>query len=37
LVGTLAAPLSGLVTVLTGPIRGLVVIVGQVQRKASAA
>jgi large subunit ribosomal protein L10 len=37
LVGTLAAPLSGLVTVLNGPIRGLVVIVGQIQNQASAA
>jgi large subunit ribosomal protein L10 len=37
LVGTLAAPLSGLVTVLNGPIRGLVVIVGQIQKRASAA
>jgi large subunit ribosomal protein L10 len=32
LVGTLAAPLRGLVTVLNGPIRGLVIVVDQVQK-----
>ena len=38
LVGTLASPLSGLVNVLNGPIRGLVIVVGQVQKsRASAA
>lgn len=38
LVGTIAAPLSGLANVLNGPIRGLVVVLGQVQeQKASAA
>lgn len=37
LVGTLAAPLSGLVTVLSGPIRQLVMVVGQVEQKANAA
>jgi len=38
LVGTLAAPLRGLVTVLNGPIRALVVVLGQVQEsKANAA
>jgi len=38
LVGTIAAPLTGLVRVLSGPIRGLVVVLGQVEeKKASAA
>jgi large subunit ribosomal protein L10 len=38
LVGTISAPLRGLVTVLNGPIRGLVVVLAQVQEsKASAA
>jgi large subunit ribosomal protein L10 len=38
LVGTLAAPLRGLATVLNGPIRGLVVVLVQVQEsKANAA
>ena len=37
LVGTLAAPLSGLVTVLNGPIRQLVIVVGQIEQKANAA
>ena len=38
LVGTIAAPLRGLVTVLNGPIRGLVVVLAQVQEsKANAA
>jgi large subunit ribosomal protein L10 len=38
LVGVIASPLSGLVNVLNGPIRGLVVALGQVQeKKASAA
>jgi large subunit ribosomal protein L10 len=37
LVGTLASPLSGLATVLNGPIRGLVVVLGQAHEKADAA
>lgn len=38
MVGLIASPLSGLVTVLNGPIRGLVVALGQIQeQKASAA
>ncbi len=38
LVGAIASPLYGLANVLAGPIRGLVVVLGQVeQRKASAA
>jgi len=37
LVGTIAAPLRGLVTVLNGPIRQLVVVMGQVEKRASAA
>ena len=37
LVGTLAAPLSGLVTVLNGPIRQLVMVVDQIEKRASAA
>lgn len=38
MVGAIASPLVGLVSVLNGPIRGLVVIVGQVhEAKASAA
>lgn len=38
LVGLIASPLTGLVNVLNGPIRGLVVVMGQVQeKKASAA
>lgn len=38
LVGTMAAPLQGLANVLNGPIRGLVVVLGQIQdQKASAA
>jgi large subunit ribosomal protein L10 len=38
LLGTLVAPLRGLVTVLNGPIRGLVIVVDQVQKsRASAA
>ena len=37
LVGTIAAPLRGLVTVLNGPIRQLVVVMGQVEQKKSAA
>jgi large subunit ribosomal protein L10 len=38
LVGLVAAPLAGLAGVLNGPIRGLVVVLGQVQdQKASAA
>ena len=37
LVGTIAAPLRGLVTVLNGPIRQLVIVVGQVEKKANAA
>ncbi len=37
LVGTLASPISGLVTVLNGPIRQLVMVVGQIEKKASAA
>lgn len=37
LVGTLASPLSGLVTVLNGPIRQLVMVVDQIEKKASAA
>jgi large subunit ribosomal protein L10 len=37
LVGTIAAPLRGLVTVLNGPIRQLVVVMGQVEQKRSAA
>jgi large subunit ribosomal protein L10 len=37
-VGAIASPLTGLATVLAGPIRGLVVVLGQVQeQKASAA
>jgi large subunit ribosomal protein L10 len=37
-VGAIASPLAGLANVLSGPIRGLVVILGQVQeQKASAA
>lgn len=37
-VGAIASPLQGLANVLTGPIRGLVVVLGQVQdQKASAA
>jgi large subunit ribosomal protein L10 len=37
LVGTLAAPLRGLVTVLGGPIRQLVMVVGQVEKKKASA
>jgi large subunit ribosomal protein L10 len=37
LVGTIAAPLRGLVTVLNGPIRQLVVVMGQVEQKKNAA
>ena len=37
LVGTLAAPLQGLVTVLNGPIRSLVVVMGQVEKSKAAA
>lgn len=38
LVGTIAAPLTGLVTVLSGPIRNLVMVLAQVEdKKASAA
>jgi large subunit ribosomal protein L10 len=37
LVGTIAAPLRGLVTVLSGPIRQLVIVMAQVEKKASAA
>lgn len=38
LVGAIASPLTGLANVLAGPIRGLVVVLGQVQeQKASAA
>ncbi len=37
LVGTIAAPLRGLVTVLNGPIRQLVIVMGQVESKVSAA
>ena len=38
LVGTIASPLAGLANVLTGPIRGLVVIIGQIpEQKATAA
>jgi large subunit ribosomal protein L10 len=37
LVGTIAAPLRGLVTVLNGPIRQLVVVMGQIEQKKSAA
>jgi large subunit ribosomal protein L10 len=38
LVGAIASPLAGLANVLAGPIRGLVVVLGQVQeQKASAA
>ena len=37
LVGTLAAPLRGLVTVLNGPIRSLVVVMGQVEKSKAAA
>jgi large subunit ribosomal protein L10 len=37
LVGTLAAPLRGLVTVLNGPIRQLVMVVGQVEKKKASA
>ena len=38
LVGAMASPLAGLANVLSGPIRGLVIVLGQVQeQKASAA
>lgn len=37
LVGTMAAPLQGLANVLNGPIRGLVVVLGQIQEKQSSA
>lgn len=37
LVGGLAAPLQGLANVLTGPIRGLVVVLSQVQEQKSSA
>jgi large subunit ribosomal protein L10 len=38
LVGALASPLAGLANVLSGPIRGLVIVMGQIQdQKASAA
>jgi large subunit ribosomal protein L10 len=36
-VGLLAAPLTGLVTVLNGPIRGLVVVLGRAQEKQASA
>ena len=37
LVGSLAAPLQGLANVLNGPIRGLVVVLSQVQEQKSSA
>jgi large subunit ribosomal protein L10 len=37
LVGAIASPLSGLANALSGPIRGLVVVLGQVQEQKSAA
>lgn len=37
LVGAMASPLQGLANVLNGPIRGLVVVLGQIQEKQSAA
>lgn len=37
LVGAIASPLQGLANVLNGPIRGLVVVLAQVQEKQSAA
>jgi large subunit ribosomal protein L10 len=38
LVGAIASPLAGLANVLSGPIRGLVIVLGQIQeQKASAA
>ena len=36
-VGLIASPLTGLVNVLNGPIRNLVVVLGQVQEKQAAA
>jgi large subunit ribosomal protein L10 len=36
-VGAIASPLAGLANVLTGPIRGLVVVLGQVQEKQASA
>jgi large subunit ribosomal protein L10 len=37
LVGAMASPIQGLANVLNGPIRGLVIVIGQIQEKQSSA